>query len=50
MLLGTHLLATLVGALEVPGGTIGTTVRLVRPMSERHESVRLGPDGLMDYP
>ena len=44
------LLATLVGALEVPGGTIGTTVRLVRPMAERLESVRPGPDGLMDYP
>ena len=27
------LLATLVGALEVPGGTLGTTVRLKRPMS-----------------
>ena len=27
------LLACLVGALEVPGGTIGTTVRLTRPMS-----------------
>ena len=44
------LLATLVGALEVPGGTIGTTVRLVKPMAGRHESVRPGPDGLMDYP
>jgi phenylacetyl-CoA:acceptor oxidoreductase len=44
------LLATLVGALEVPGGTIGTTVRLVRPMAERLESVLPGPDGLMDYP
>ncbi len=44
------LLATLVGALEVPGGTIGTTVRLVRPMAGRHESVKAGADGLMDYP
>ncbi|HMO48406.1 MAG TPA: molybdopterin-dependent oxidoreductase, partial [Rubrivivax sp.] len=44
------LLATLVGALEVPGGTIGTTVRLVKPMAERHDSVKPGPDGLMDYP
>ena len=44
------LLATLVGALEVPGGTIGTTVRLVPPMSQRHESVKAGPDGFMDFP
>ena len=44
------LLATLVGALEVPGGTIGTTVRLTRPMSQRHDSVTPGPDGFMHYP
>ena len=44
------LLAVLVGALEVPGGTIGTTVRLTRPMSHRHESVKPGPDGFMHYP
>ena len=44
------LLAALVGALEVPGGILGTTVRLNRPMSERHESVKAGPDGFMDYP
>ncbi|HEY4638244.1 MAG TPA: molybdopterin dinucleotide binding domain-containing protein, partial [Burkholderiales bacterium] len=44
------LLAALVGALEVPGGILGTTVRLNRPMSERHKSVRAGPDGLMAYP
>ena len=44
------LLAALVGALEVPGGILGTTVRLNRPMSERHRSVRAGPDGLMNYP
>ena len=44
------LLATLVGALEVPGGTIGTTVRLTRPMSQRHDSVQPGPDGFMHYP
>jgi phenylacetyl-CoA:acceptor oxidoreductase len=43
-------LASLVGALEVPGGTIGTTVRLNRPISERLESVKPGPDGFMDYP
>ena len=44
------LLAVLVGALEVPGGTLGTTVRLNRPLSERHESVKPGPDGFMHYP
>jgi phenylacetyl-CoA:acceptor oxidoreductase len=44
------LLATLVGALEVPGGILGTTVRLNRPMSERHMSVKPGPDGFMHYP
>jgi phenylacetyl-CoA:acceptor oxidoreductase len=44
------LLAALVGALEVPGGILGTTVRLNRPMSERHKSVQPGPDGLMAYP
>ncbi len=43
-------LATLVGALEVPGGIIGTTVRLTRPMSHRHESVKPGPDGFMHFP
>jgi phenylacetyl-CoA:acceptor oxidoreductase len=44
------LLATLVGGLEVPGGTLGTTIRLTRPMSQRHESVKPGPDGFMHYP
>jgi phenylacetyl-CoA:acceptor oxidoreductase len=44
------LLATLVGGLEVPGGTLGTTVRLNRPLSERLESVKPGPDGFMHYP
>ncbi|MDE2456193.1 MAG: molybdopterin-dependent oxidoreductase [Burkholderiales bacterium] len=44
------LLATLVGGLEVPGGTLGTTVRLTRPMSERLLSVKPGPDGFMHYP
>jgi len=43
-------LTTLVGGLEVPGGTIGTTVRLTRPMSERLKSVKAGPDGFMHYP
>ena len=44
------LLATLVGALEVPGGTLGTTVRLNRPLAERLQSVKPGPDGFMEYP
>jgi phenylacetyl-CoA:acceptor oxidoreductase len=44
------MLAALVGALEVPGGTIGTTVRLARPMSQRLDSAKPGPDGFMNYP
>ncbi|MCJ7837673.1 MAG: molybdopterin-dependent oxidoreductase, partial [Burkholderiales bacterium] len=44
------LLAVLVGGLEVPGGTLGTTVRLNRPLAERLESVTPGPDGFMHYP
>jgi phenylacetyl-CoA:acceptor oxidoreductase len=44
------LLAALVGALEVPGGILGTTVRLNRPAQNRHDSVRPGPDGFMEQP
>jgi phenylacetyl-CoA:acceptor oxidoreductase len=44
------LLAALVGALEVPGGTLGTTVRLNRQVPSRVDSVLPGPDGFMDYP
>jgi len=44
------LLACLVGALEVPGGTIGTTVRLNRPATDRWASIQPGNDGFMDYP
>ncbi len=44
------LLACLVGALEVPGGTLGTTVRINRPASSRQASVVAGPDGFMAYP
>jgi phenylacetyl-CoA:acceptor oxidoreductase len=44
------MLAALVGGLEVPGGTLGTTVRLTRPLSERLASVKPGPDGFMAYP
>ncbi len=43
------MLACLVGALEVPGGTIGTSVRLNRPHDNRIASVRPGPDGFMAY-
>jgi phenylacetyl-CoA:acceptor oxidoreductase len=41
------LLAVLVGALEVPGGTLGTTVRLNKPHEDRHASVVPGADGFM---
>jgi phenylacetyl-CoA:acceptor oxidoreductase len=44
------LMACLVGALEVPGGTLGTTVRLNRPADNRWSSVKPGADGFMDYP
>ncbi len=44
------LLACLIGGLEVPGGTLGTTVRLNRPASSRQASVNAGPDGFMAYP
>ncbi len=41
------MLACLVGALEVPGGTLGTTVRLNKPHDNRLASVKPGPDGFM---
>jgi phenylacetyl-CoA:acceptor oxidoreductase len=44
---GRTMLALLVGALEVPGGTLGTTVRLNRPQDNRLKSVKPGPDGFM---
>jgi len=43
-------LPTLVGALEVPGGTIGTTVRLNSPFGNRLASVKPGEDGFMATP
>jgi phenylacetyl-CoA:acceptor oxidoreductase len=43
-------LAALVGALEVPGGIVGTTVRLNRPAQNRLDAVRPGPDGFMEQP
>ena len=42
MLLGAHAARRLVGALEVPGGTLGTTVRLNRPADNRWSSVTAG--------
>ena len=44
------LIPCLVGALEVPGGTLGTTVRLNRPATTRQASVTRNPDGFMHYP
>jgi phenylacetyl-CoA:acceptor oxidoreductase len=44
------MLAALVGALEVPGGILGTTVRLNRPAQNRLDSVTPGPDGFMQQP
>ena len=43
-------LACLVGALEVPGGLLGTNVKINRPAANRLKSVRPGPDGFMHYP
>ncbi len=44
------LLACLIGGLEVPGGILGTAVRLNRPATSRQASATRGPDGFMDYP
>ncbi len=43
------MLVTLVGALEVPGGTLGTAVKLVRPAASRTGSVLPGEDGFMRF-
>ncbi len=43
------MLASLVGALEVPGGTLGTTVKLVRPAASRVGSVIHGGDGFLSF-
>jgi phenylacetyl-CoA:acceptor oxidoreductase len=42
-------LAVLVGALEVPGGTLGTTVRINKHHDDRHKSVVPGDDGFMQH-
>jgi len=44
------MLLTLVGALEVPGGNIGSNVKLNRPADSRQKSAVKGPDGFMEYP
>jgi phenylacetyl-CoA:acceptor oxidoreductase len=44
------MLAALVGALEVPGGIVGTTVRLNRPAQNRLDSVKPGADGFLEQP
>ncbi|MBT4519612.1 MAG: molybdopterin oxidoreductase, partial [Halieaceae bacterium] len=43
-------LATLVGGLEVPGGTLGTTTRLNKPLGNRLASCTPGEDGFMATP
>jgi phenylacetyl-CoA:acceptor oxidoreductase len=43
-------LLCLVGALEVPGGMVGTNVKLNRPAHNRLLSATPGPDGFMHYP
>ena len=43
-------LCALVGAVEVPGGILGTNVKLNRPAHDRFASARPDRDGLMAYP
>lgn len=43
------ILAILMGALEVPGGTLGTAVKLVRPAVSRVGSALPGVDGFMQF-
>lgn len=43
-------LACLVGALEVPGGVLGTTVHINENPKNRNLGVEPGPDGFMVYP
>jgi len=44
------LLVSLVGALEVPGGIVGTNVKLNRPADDRQASATPMGDGFMEYP
>jgi len=41
------ILACLMGALEVPGGTLGTAARMNRPNNTRSAAVKKGADGFM---
>ena len=43
-------LMTLMGALEVPGGIVGTNVKLNRPADDRFASAVAMADGFMAYP
>jgi len=43
-------LHVLVGALEVPGGSLGNTIHINSPETDRWTSVVPGPDGFMDFP
>ena len=43
-------LQILVGALEVPGGLLGTAVLITGEEHDRIGSVRPGPDGFLDFP
>ncbi len=47
---GRTVLACLVGGLEVPGGTLGTTVRINKSARNRNKSVEPGVDGFMYQP
>ena len=44
------LLPCLIGGLEVPGGTLGTMVKLNRPATTRQASVKPSLDGFMEFP
>ncbi len=47
---GRTMMACLVGGLEVPGGLLGTSVRINKSGRDRLKSVEVGPDGFMFYP
>lgn len=47
---GRTILQILVGALEVPGGLLGSTSRIIGPENDRMASCTPGEDGFMSYP